>query len=163
MKNLIVTFVTLAVLVFLLFNACTEKIDIATEIENVRAVLVQYHNAIENEDIELISTIYAHDDDIVQYNDVVKWMGWTEVKSGFKEWFSNSENIKFTYRDEIIKVQVSGKAAWISFIQGGSIIYKNQLLDNNDARTTFGLEKQNGKWVIVQVHFSTISEKSVLE
>ena len=80
MKNLIV-FLSLVVLFSL--NACTEKINLETEKEKARTVLEQYHKALEIEDMEMISILYAHDDDIVQFNDVGKVIGWEVIKTDF--------------------------------------------------------------------------------
>ena len=158
MRNLIVFLVVSS----LFLSTCIERIDTEIEKEAIQAVLDHYHKALGNEDMEMISKLYAHDNDIIQFNDVGTWTGWNEIEPGFQKWFDESENIKFNFRNEIIKVHDSGKAAWISFIQDGSIIFKNQPESFKDARVTWGLEKRNGKWVIVQAHFSAISEESLV-
>ena len=160
MKNLII-FLLVVVLFYL--NACTEKINLEAEKEKARTVLEQYHKALEIEDMEMISTLYAHDDDIVQFNDVGKVIGWKLIKADFQNWFDVSDSIKFTFRDEIIKVHASGNSAWISFIQDGSSIYRDKLSSFKDLRATWALKKQNGNWVIVQSHFSAPSEESLVE
>ena len=160
MKNLIV-FLSVAVLFSL--NACTEKINLEAEKEKARTVLEQYHKALEIEDMEMISSIYAHDDDIVQFNDVGKDVGWKQIKTNFQNWFEIADSINFTFRDEIIKVHNSGNAVWISFIQDGNIIYRDKPLSFKDVRATWALEKLNGNWVIVQSHFSIPSEESLVE
>ena len=160
MKNLIV-FLSVAVLFSL--NACTEKINLEAEKEKARTVLEQYHKALEIEDMEMISSIYAHDNDIVQFNDVGKEFGWKLIKANFQNWFEIADSINFTFRDEIIKVHNSGNAAWISFIQDGNIIYRDKPSSFKDVRATWALEKLNGNWVIVQSHFSVPLEKSLVE
>ena len=160
MKNLIV-FLSVAVLFSL--NACTEKINLEAEKEKARTVLEQYHKALEIEDMEMISTLYAHDDDIVQFNDVGKVIGWEVIKADFQNWFDIADSINFTFRDEVIKVHDSGNAAWISFIQDGNIIYRDKPSSFKDVRATWTLKKQNDNWVIVQSHFSVPSEESLVE
>ena len=78
MKKLIVF---LSVVVLFSLNACTEKINLEAEKEKARTVLEQYHKALEIEDMEMISTLYAHDDDIVQFNDGGNVIGWGVMKS----------------------------------------------------------------------------------
>ena len=160
MKNLIV-FLSLVVLFSL--NACTEKINLETEKEKARTVLEQYHKALEIEDMEMISILYAHDDDIVQFNDVGKVIGWEVIKTDFQDWFEIADSINFTFRDEIIKIHDSGNAAWISFIQDGNIIYRDKPSSFKDVRATWALKKLNDNWVIVQSHFSVPSEESLVE
>ena len=160
MKKLIVF---LSVVVLFSLNACTEKINLEAEKEKARTVLEQYHKALEIEDMEMISTLYAHDDDIVQFNDVGKVIGWEVIKADFQNWFEIADSINFTFRDEIIKVHDSGNAAWISFIQDGNIIYRDKPSSFKDVRATWALKKLNDNWVIVQSHFSVPSEESLVE
>jgi ketosteroid isomerase-like protein len=160
MKNLIAF---LSVVVLFSLNACTEKINFETEKERARTVLEQYHKALEIEDMEMISTLYAHDDDIVQFNDVGKVIGWEVIKTDFQDWFEIADSINFTFRDEIIKVHNSGNAAWISFIQDGNIIFRDKPSSFKDTRATWALKKLNDNWVIVQSHFSVPSEESLVE
>ncbi len=157
MRNLIVF---LSVVVLFSLNACTDKINLEAEMEKARTVLEQYHKALENEDMEMISSIYAHDDDIVQFNDVGKDIGWKLIKATFQNWFEIADSINFTFRDEIIKIHDSGNAAWISFIQDGNLIYRDKPLSSKDVRATWALKKLNDNWVIVQSHFSIPSEES---
>ena len=160
MKNLIVF---LSVVVLFSLNACTEKINLEAEKEKARTVLEQYHKAVEIEDMEMISTLYAHDDDIVQFNDVGKVIGWEELKADAQNWFDIADSIDFTFRDEVIKVHNTGIAAWISFIQDGKYIYRDKPSSFKDARATWAVKKLNDNWVIVQAHFSFPSEESLVE
>ncbi len=160
MKKLIVF---LSVVVLFSLNACTEKINLEAEKEKARTVLEQYHKALEIEDMEMISTLYAHDDDIVQFNDVGKEIGWELIKAHFQNWFDIADSINFTFRDEVIKVHDTGNAAWISFIQDGTIIYRDKPSSFKDFRATWAVKKLNDNWVIVQSHFSVPSEESLVE
>jgi uncharacterized protein (TIGR02246 family) len=144
----------------LLFG-CTQKTNLEAEKANVKAVLEKYHKALETDDLEAISKLYVHDDDVVQFNDVGRCIGWREIESTFQGWFKVSEDIKFAFKDEIINVHDSGKCAWVSFIQYGSITHRGEPSSFDNCRVTLVLVKQDGNWLITQAHFSGEAEASL--
>ena len=70
------------------------------------------------------------------------------------------ESIKLTFRDEIIKVDDLGNAAWVTFFQDGTLISNDHITNISGIRVTWGMVKRNEKWVIVQTHYSVPPEKS---
>jgi len=145
----------------LVLCACAERFDKRTEEKAIQTIIDQYHEALGNEDKDMISTLFAHDDDIIVFNgDGRTLTGWNEIESTIQELFDNTENPEFNSRNEIIKVHNSGRAAWISFIQYGSFARN---LPVYSWRTTWVLEKRNSRWVIVHAHWSGLPAESLQE
>jgi hypothetical protein len=48
----------------------------------------------------------------------------------------------FTFKDAIIKVDRSGISAWLSFIQDGTLIYREKPANFKNMRATSALSKQ---------------------
>lgn len=152
MKNLIVFFLVVALLSL---SACTNEVEINSEKANIQSMLDKFHQAINNENLGMLSQVFASDDDIVLINaDSTKAIGWKSVEENLQKWFDSSENISYTFKDEFIKIHPSGKSAWVLFIQDGNEIYQDKPTSFEGVRATFGLEKRNDNWVIVQAHFS---------
>jgi len=89
-----------------------------------------------------------------------------KVIRGYEQFLSNSEVFKnpdFTYvrhelKDLKIKLSKTGDVAWYYCVLDDINSYKGQPANWENARWTGVLEKRNGKWVIVQHHFSFASE-----
>ena len=152
MKNLISFFL---VVVLLSLSACAEKVDINSEKAKIQGVLEKYHQAVNNEDMEMISQVFSSDNDIILINaDSTMGIGWKSVKELFQKWLDSSEHISYTFKDEFIRIHPSANTAWVFFIQYGNEIYQDKPTSFEEARATFGLEKRNDNWFVVQAHFS---------
>ncbi len=152
MKN----FILIIAIAFLVMSACTQKVDLETEKAKVKAVIDQNSQVMVTEDMELLSKIYAHDDDMVIFGTdaAERLVGWKTIKETLQKQFANSETKKVTTRDEIIKVHDSGKVAWFSGIMDWDVIADEQPVKLEGVRITSVLEKRNGNWVFVQAHIS---------
>jgi len=60
-----------------------------------------------------------------------------------------------SFRDVVIKIHASGKIAWLSCYEDWNYIEQGQSISLKDGRMTWVLEKLNGNWVIVHVHWSS--------
>ncbi|MCA9741629.1 MAG: nuclear transport factor 2 family protein [Deferribacteres bacterium] len=146
-KSIVLLAVSLLVLC-----ACAERFDKGTEEKAIQTLIDQYHEALGNEDMDTISTLIAHDDDMIVFHAGGRiTTGWNEFESTAQRLFDKAENLEINSRNEIIKVHNSGTAAWVSFIQYGSFA-RNQPVHN--WRATWVLEKRNGRWVNVHAHYS---------
>lgn len=155
MKKLFVLFLGIAIMAI---SACTEKVDIEAEKPKIQSILDQYVQAWKTEDIEIFAKIFAQDEDmVVVFADKAEpLIGWYSFKEAINEWFESveSEGFNVSFRDQLIKVNASGNVAWLSCIEDGNFIYQDQPVSIEGGRVTWGLEKRNGNWVIVQAHYS---------
>lgn len=159
MKNSRIIFIVIASLSFFV---CSERVNLEVEKAEIKATLDKYHQAINEENIELLSQIIAPDEDLVWIpaakNSSMNWAslerGWESTQKSYENWFKLSDKINYSYKDEIIKINQLGNAAWISCIQYGDEIFKNEPASFDGCRATLGLEKRKGNWIIVQGHWS---------
>jgi len=145
----------------LVLCACAERFNKRTEEKAIQAVIDQFHEAARNKDIDMISALYAHDDDMIVFGvGGTTFTGWNEFKSILQEVFDKAEYAEYNYRNEIIKVLNSGTAAWASFIHYTSSAKNGPV---HYFRHTQVLEKRNGRWVIVHGHASVFPAESLEE
>jgi ketosteroid isomerase-like protein len=110
----------------------------------------------ENKDFDLLFKVVAHDSNYISVHPSDK------VIRGFKQFENNSEIFKnphFKYvrhelKDLTINLSSSRDVAWFYCILNDINTYKGQPANWENARWTGVLEKRDGKWVIVQQHFS---------
>jgi len=151
MKNLLILSLVVA---FLAISACTKKVDIEAEKAEIKSVLDQWDQAYETEDMELLSKIFAHDDDMVHFGTVARNVGWESSKERHQKDFDSLEDMDVSVRDQVIKVHDSGRVAWFSEILDWNFVVQGQSVSKKGGRLTGVLEKRNGNWVIVQYHVS---------
>ena len=161
MKNLIL----IAAVAFLMMSACTQKVNLEAEKAMVKVVLAQLIQASETEDLELYSKIFAHDADMVNFGTdaAERIVGWEAFKELIQKQFAASETSKLSVKDQVIKVHDSGKVAWFSEIIDWEIISQGQVLKFEGLRATGVLEKRNGNWVCIQLHYSVPVEGQALQ
>ena len=152
MKNYIV----LVIATFLIMSSCTQKVDIMVEKEKVNTVLDQVIQMMETEDMDSFSKIFAHDPDMVCFGTDAgeRIIGWETLKTVMQKQFAATENSKLSVKDRVIKVHDSGKVAWFSEIIDWDMVSEGQTVKLEGLRGTGVLEKQNGNWVIIQLHYS---------
>jgi ketosteroid isomerase-like protein len=152
MKNFILIFAT----ALLVVNACNRKVDLEAEKAAVNAVINQNLQMVITKDMDLMSKIYAHDDDMVFIGtDSAEYMvGWETIKKVMQKQFAGPETVNFSTRDKVIKVHDSGLVAWASMIVDWNVKVQGQAMRLEGIRSTSVFEKRNGNWVFVQAHVS---------
>ncbi|MCK4821723.1 SgcJ/EcaC family oxidoreductase [bacterium] len=131
-----------------------EKVNIEAEKESIRPILDQYANAWKSLDIDKFSKIFSHDEDLVIFDTHNKFDGWEAWKERLNNSFDLINDVKVTFRDYSIIVHPSGKIAWLSTLQDVTWISQDQPAELKGMRVTWVLEKREGRWVIVQGHWS---------
>jgi len=161
MRGILILF-TVAILAI---SGCAEKVDIEAEKAKVQSVLDQLVQAWETEDMEMVSKIFAHDDDMVTFGTTAadRFVGWEAYKEFYIEWFEAVENIDVSVRDQVIKVHASGKVAWFSEIMDWNLVAQDEPVSVEGMRFTGVLERRDGNWVIVQIHASVPVAGQVVE
>lgn len=126
------------------------------EIEEIRGTFESVIGWFENKDFDLLFSVVAHDSSYLSVHPTDR------VVRGFDEFERNSEvfrNPEFTYvghdlRDVVINVSRSGDVAWFFCVLDDINDLGGQPANWEDARWTGVLEKREGRWVVVQQHFS---------
>jgi hypothetical protein len=107
----------------------------------------------------------AHDADFFIFHQ--KWadtiVGWDQFLTLYEFWKDpRFKATQFDLRDLRITFSRSGDVAWYSAILDDCMEWEGKPFCLKDTRWTGVLEKRDGKWLIVQMHFSFASDK-VLE
>ena len=133
-------------------------------IQSIAAVIDRYEKACDAEDMEAVSQLFSHDEDTVLIHATAGGMtvGWKKIKVGYEFFFANASEIDFEHKLGKIKVSSSGTAAWATWEQGATFEFRGQTREFPGVRVTWGLEKQDGKWRIVQAHWS-VPQRSAAE
>jgi ketosteroid isomerase-like protein len=114
-----------------------------------------------NKDFRLLYSVIANDSDYVEVdpgNRVVK--GIEQFKKAEKFWGSpDFKAVRYDIRDLKISLSQKGDVAWFYCVLDDVNEWKGQPASWMNTRWTGVLEKRDGKWVIVQMHFSFASDK----
>ncbi len=134
-------------------------VDVEAEKANIRTVLDQYAEAWKSSNIDHFSKIFSRDVDMVIFDSQKKYVGWEAWKERLQNSFDFINDVNITFRDYSIKVHRSGTTAWLSSLEDATWISQDQPDEVKGMRVTWVLEKIEGKWVIVQGHWSVSEEE----
>jgi len=113
-----------------------------------------------NKDINLLYSIIANDTSFIEVHPEEKVVrGFEDFKKAEKFWMNpDFKAIKYEIKDLSINFSNSGDVAWFFCMLDDINEWKGRPANWENTRWTGVLEKRNGKWVIVQQHFSFASE-----
>lgn len=163
MKNL---FITLLSLVLLNIGACYKNclasslynndVAIAAEETKIKAVLEKLDKALQTENMELFTEVFAHNQDIIIIGPDFreKVIGWEALALMQDQQFRDLENLNISSRDLNITIDASGNTAGYLRIIDVSFVTSNLPFQVKGIRETGILKKENENWVIVQQHAS---------
>jgi uncharacterized protein (TIGR02246 family) len=166
------SFVFLSLVIFMaLFLSCrcqqetAVQVDLEKEESAVRATINQLWQSWETGDINLISELIAHDPDIVIFGTdaAERWVGYEEFRTAAEQQFAAMESVQISAYDEVFKIHNSGDVAWCSSIADIAGVSMGEDFEMAGLRFTAVLEKRDGKWMIVQAHFSVPVEGQLIE
>jgi uncharacterized protein (TIGR02246 family) len=151
MKYFIIIIVTLV-----LFFGCGPQANLKKEKAAVEKDIDQISQTIETEDMDTFSKLMAHDPNMVNFGTdaTERWVGWDAMKASMEQQFAAFEDSKISTRDQVITVHDSGQVAWFSEVMDWSTTTQGQQVDLKGLRLTGVLEKRDGNWKFVQLHFS---------
>jgi len=162
MKKVIPLSLFLCATVFFLYGCLSKasNIDRKKEVKEITNTISSCIGWFKDKDFDLLFSIIAKDSNYISVHPTDK------VISGFKHFEKNSDIFRhpdFKYvrhelRDLKINLSKSGDVAWFYCILDDSNTWKGQPANWENARWTGVLEKREGKWVIVQQHFSFAAE-----
>ena len=157
-KMKILSFVILACISGI-FVSCMKphaEFDPATEWPKVEKVINNSIGWAKNKDIDLLYNTIANDSNYTEVHPdggVVK--GFQEFKKAEVFWLSpDFKAVRYDIRDLSINFSKSGDVAWFFCIVDDINEWQGQPANWENTRWTGVLEKRDGKWVIVQGHFS---------
>ena len=116
-------------------------------------------------DRALFESIFAKDDDFFTFYPDSKStvVGWSQFQKYLDKWMDPRNKAKgFDIRDLRLVVSRTGQVAWFSAVVDDEGEWDGKPWGSKDIRWTGVLEKRTGKWVIVQQHMSSATDK-VLE
>jgi ketosteroid isomerase-like protein len=133
-----------------------KTIDREAEIKAISGVIDNAIGWFKTKDFDLMYTNFAQDSSFLEVHPD------STIVKGFDEFEKNSEifrNPEFLYlrhdiRDLRITLSRSGDTAWFFCMLDDVSTWKDQQVGWLDTRWTGTLEKRDGRWVIVQQHFS---------
>ncbi|MFC1527468.1 nuclear transport factor 2 family protein [Candidatus Neomarinimicrobiota bacterium] len=160
---------TPALIIFLILTfcmmiiGCTKQGKITNreiEIKEISKVVDSCIGWFKDKDFDLLFSVIANDPNFIEIHPTDR------IVRGFEEFQTNSEIFKqdeFQYvhhelKDLTINISDSGDVAWFYCILDDINTWEGRPANWENARWTGVLEKRDGKWVIVQQHFSFVAE-----
>jgi len=137
-------------------------VDVEAEKANIRTVLDQYAEAWKSSNIDHFSKIFSHDVDMVIFDSQKRYVGWEAWQERLQNSIELIEDVNVTFREYSIKVHPSGTIAWLSAFEDATWTLEGQPDEVTGMRITWVLEKIEGKWIIVEGHWS-VSEQEEIE
>ncbi len=112
-------------------------------------------------DRPLAESTMVHDESLFIFNpNSESTIGWSQLVKNFGFWMDpRFKAVKCEIWDMRIGVSASGDAAWWSCMLNDLAEWDGKPTGWKDTRWTGVLEKRDGKWLIVQMHFSFASDK----
>ena len=162
-KRILFVFAALAALtVACALPGCSERATV-NEADELAAIEKTIHNSIgwaKNKDFNLLYSVIANDSSYIEVDPTPGLIrGFQEFKKNEAFWKNpDFKAIRYEIRDLKITLSHSGDVAWYYCILDDINEWKGNPASWMNTRWTGVLEKRNGKWVIVQMHFSFPSE-----
>ena len=142
------------------FSGCA--IDYAQLEEELRQGQADYAQAWCDRDIEAISEIWAHDDDIcIIPGDVsvrvIGWDGPNGVKARYEKSFAAKRDVDFKIHDLMVKVSKDGTAGLVTYLVENNFTDLDGVRHQSKPRITVMREKRDGAWKTIHANaaFST--------
>ncbi len=116
-------------------------------------------------DRPLLESLIIHDESLFIFNpDSEVTSGWDSFKKGFDFWMDpRFKATSMDIRDMRVNISPSGDTAWWSCVLDDLCEWDGRPIGWKDTRWTGVLQKREGKWIIVQMHFSFASDKVIAE
>jgi len=160
-----VSIIIATVLLLIITNRCINQtkpieIDKSDEIALIEKAIHGSIGWAKNKDFKLLYSIIANDSNYLEVDpnpDIIR--GFDEFKKNEVFWGNpNFRAIRYEIRDLKISVSECGTVAWYYCVLDDINEWKGKPAEWRDTRWTGVLEKREGRWVIVQMHFSFAKE-----
>jgi ketosteroid isomerase-like protein len=140
-----------------------EQVDVAAERAAVAKVVDASIGWFATKDLSLLESSLAQGSELLIFHPDSKSTikGYDEFKKLIPFWMSpHVRYLRHEIRDLVVHLSAKGDAAWYSAILDDCAEVRGQpSCAWSDVRWTGVLEKREGRWVIVQMHFSLASDR----
>lgn len=128
------------------------KADAKTEAE-IKAAITSFADRYEKRDMDGLMACLAPDADVVMYGTGAdeKRIGAAEIRFQAQRDWDQSDALSMAF--DWMSISAAGPVAWVA-CDGAFKIRAGDQAFTVPARGTFVLEKREGKWLVVQSHFS---------
>ncbi len=135
---------------------CDDDVDLVAEKAKVQIVVDNLVTQIETEDMDMLSQIYAHDDDIIAFGTDAdeRVVGWEALKQLMEAQNGQTQNTEITVSNQAIKLSPKGYTAWFSELLDWKFDFESEHYSFSGVRMSGVLEKRDDGWKIVQIHTS---------
>ena len=162
MKNIINKSLAVLICVYYTLVSCQKSITISDIDTDKQMVEKAIHNSIgwaKTKDINLLYSIIANDTNYIEVSPnkrIVK--GFQNFKKAEAFWMDPKfKAVRYEIRDLTVNFSKSGDVAWFFCILDDINDWDGQPANWENTRWTGVLEKRDGNWIIVQMHFSFAS------
>jgi hypothetical protein len=162
-RKVFITIVTASLLIMTV--SCTSqtkqtKTNYSEEITSIETAINGSIGWAKNKDFKLLYSIIANDSNYLEVDPTPGIIrGFGEFKKNEVFWGNpDFKAIGYEIRDLKVSLSESGTVAWYYCILDDINEYKGKPAEWRNTRWTGVLEKREGRWVIVQMHFSFAQE-----
>jgi hypothetical protein len=153
------------ILLTLTLAACTSgpNVDIAAEKAAIEGVVHASIGWAKEKDKELLYRCFAQDENLFYFSPansgtIIGFEAFQELVDGFFM-LDAFQAIRYEVKDLRINLSRSGEVAWYSAYLDDFNEWNGQSASWVNVRWTGTLEKRDGQWVIVQMHFSSATDE----
>lgn len=136
---------------------CLAQPNESPQVAELKKVIENHQEAFQKRDLPGTMSFFAPGPDTVLMGtgSGELYLGKDSIENAYREFFKNfdTEKHKFTW----IQVKVKDHVGWVMFTSQITSILKN-VPNQFDLHWSGVLEKQNGKWQFVAVHFSQLTD-----
>lgn len=127
----------------------------STEAE-VEEVLRTFASRFESRDLPGISALFAQDDRFAMFGTQANLyiVGWPGMEASLKRQFEVLEDISLVHREARVRVLAGGEAASATALVSFRSRIGDERRDSDDVRATYTLERIDGRFRIVHIHWS---------
>jgi hypothetical protein len=156
---------TIIIVLALTLASCTSapKVDIAAEKAAIEGVVHASIGWAKEKDKELLYRCFAQDENLFYFSPdnagtIMGFEALQELVDGFFM-LDAFQAIRYEVKDLRINLSRSGEVAWYSAYLDDFNEWNGQPASWVNVRWTGTLEKRDGQWVIVQMHFSSATDE----
>lgn len=150
-------FFILSILLFCFLSCSNDsEVNLETERAEVMQVLDNFVKAHEEKNLELLLSCFSDKPDIVIIgtDEDELWVDKFSMGDAQKKAYETFSTVKLSVRDKILKMCATGHQSWFYMKVNWYVESEGKQFTFDGIRTTGVLEKDHGKWQIVQLHTS---------
>ena len=141
-----------------------QEVDVAAEKQAIEKVIHSSIGWAANKDKELVFSCFADDPELFWFSPrddgtVHGFQAFVELTEGFFM-LDEFQHVSYEIKDLHVQLAETGTVAWYHARLDDFNEWKGQPARWENVRWTGVLEKRDGQWVIVQMHFSDAADKA---